>query len=78
MPEWCFEFLQGPITETRPMELRQPASGLRETPPYKWRGEGEGRPGERGQRGVGGEVGGQRDGGERIKESCRREGEISK
>lgn len=53
MPEWCFEFLQGPITETRPMELRQPASGLRETLPYKWRGDGEGRAGERGQRGVG-------------------------
>lgn len=27
MPEWCFEFLEGPITETQPMELRQLASG---------------------------------------------------
>lgn len=43
MPEWCFEFLQGPITEMRPTELRQPASGLRETPPYKWKEERGGR-----------------------------------
>lgn len=27
MPEWCFEFLEGPITETQPTELRQLASG---------------------------------------------------
>lgn len=37
MPERCFEFLQGPITETRPTKLRQLASGLRETLPYKCR-----------------------------------------
>lgn len=27
MPEWCFEFLEGPITAMRPTELRQAASG---------------------------------------------------
>lgn len=27
MPEWCFEFLEGPITEMRPTEPRQAASG---------------------------------------------------
>lgn len=27
MPEWSFEFLEGPITEMRPTEPRQPASG---------------------------------------------------
>lgn len=36
MPEWCFEFLEGPITETRPTELRQPASGAKDTA-VKWR-----------------------------------------
>lgn len=28
MPEWCFEFLEGPITEMRPTEPRQAASGV--------------------------------------------------
>lgn len=36
MPEWCFEFLEGPITETQPMELRQLASGAQ-----TWRQTGE-------------------------------------
>lgn len=29
MSEWYFEFLEGPITETQPMEQRQLASGAK-------------------------------------------------
>lgn len=47
MPEWCFEFLEGPITEMRPTELRQLASGAKDMAVKVERGnggrEGEGR-----------------------------------
>lgn len=62
MPEWCFEFLEGPITEMRPTELRQLASGAKDMAVKVERGNG-GREGERrGGRGTPsarwGEVGG--------------------
>lgn len=40
MPEWCFEFLEGPITEMRPTELRQLASGAKDMAVKVERGNG--------------------------------------